>query len=159
MISFLLAVDRNGLIGKDNGLPWHLPADLKYFKETTMGKTIVMGRNTYESIGKPLPGRHNVVLTHDTTYRAEGCQVVHSPEAVLTLIKNDEEFFVIGGDGVFRAFEPYVGRLYLTQIDETFDGDTYFTMDYSNWKVCSEKEGVVDDKNHYSHRFVILEKP
>lgn len=158
MISFLLALDRNNLIGKDNSLPWHLPADLKYFKETTMGKTIVMGRKTYESIGKPLPGRKNIVLTRDLNYKAEGCSVVHSPEDVLKGEQLGDEIFVIGGDAVFKAFEPYVSRLYLTKIDYEFDGDTYFTMDYTDWKVGSEKEGTIDEKNLYPHRFVVLER-
>jgi dihydrofolate reductase len=159
MISFLLALDRNKLIGKDNDLPWHLPADLKYFKRVTMGHTIVMGRKTYQSIGKPLKGRENVVLTHDPHFGAPGCTVVHSPEAVLKLSRPDNEVFVIGGNGVFKAFEPYVDRLYLTEIDHAFDGDTYFTMDYANWLVQSEEEGTVDEINLYPHRFVVLNRP
>lgn len=159
MISFLLALDRNKLIGKDNDLPWHLPADLNYFKRVTMGHTIVMGRKTYQSIGKPLKGRENVVLTHDPHFEAPGCTVVHSPEDVLKLSRPDNEVFVIGGNGVFKAFEPYVDRLYLTEIDHAFEGDTYFTMDYANWLVQSEEEGTVDEINLYPHRFVVLSRP
>ncbi|HET6872133.1 MAG TPA: dihydrofolate reductase [Sporolactobacillaceae bacterium] len=159
MISFLLALDRNKLIGKDNDLPWHLPADLNYFKRVTIGHTIVMGRKTYQSIGKPLKGRENVVLTHDLHFEAPGCTVVHSPENVLKLSRPDNEVFVIGGNGVFKAFEPYVDRLYLTEIDHAFEGDTYFTMDYANWVVQSEEEGIVDEKNLYPHRFVVLNRP
>lgn len=159
MISYLVAVDQNGLIGKDNDLPWHLPADLKYFKETTMGKTIVMGRKTFESIGKPLPGRHTVILTRDPDYQVEGCTIVHSPEEVIQSKIKDQELFVIGGSAVFKAFEPYVKRLYLTQIDESFEGDTYFTLDYSGWKEISSREGTLDEKNSYPHRFLVMERP
>ena len=159
MISYLLAVDQNKLIGKDNDLPWYLPADLKYFKETTMGHPIVMGRRTYESIGKPLPGRENIVLTRDLQFSAEGCTIIHSPEDVLELSKSGQEVFVIGGNAVFKAFEPYVDRLYLTEIDYEFVGDTYFTMNYEDWKIISSRKGIEDDKNLYPHRFVILEKP
>jgi dihydrofolate reductase len=159
MISFLLALDKNKLIGKDNDLPWRLPADLKYFKRVTMGHTIIMGRLTYQSIGKPLPGRVNVVLTHDLHFEAPGCTVMHSPEDVLKLSHPDNEFFVIGGSGVFKAFEPYVDRLYLTEIDHEFEGDTYFTMDYSNWEIQSVEEGTVDEKNVYPYRFLVLNRP
>ncbi|WEG10860.1 dihydrofolate reductase [Pullulanibacillus sp. KACC 23026] len=159
MIAYLVAVDKENLIGKENALPWHLPADLKYFKELTMGRTIIMGRKTFMSIGKALPGRTNVVLTTDPHFEAPGCQVLHSVEEVLQLDSPHRELFIIGGNAVFKAFEKYVDRLYLTQIDHCFEGDTYFTMDYKNWIQVSEKEGIVDEKNRYPHRFLILERP
>lgn len=158
MISFLLAMDKNGLIGKDNDLPWYLPADLKYFKRVTMGHPIVMGRKTYESIGKPLPGRRNIVLTHNENFQASGCEVYHEPEAILSQVKEGEEWFVIGGAGVFNAFKPHVDRLYITYIDHEFEGDTYYEFNRSEWKLVSEEQGTVDEKNHYPHTFMVYDK-
>lgn len=158
MISFLVAFDRNRLIGRENELPWHLPADLEYFKQTTLGKTIVMGRKTYESIGKPLPGRTNVVLTKNTSFKAEGCTILHAPVQVLQISKPDEEVFVIGGNTVFKAFEPYVERLYITEINASFEGDTYFSMDYKKWTVVASTEGIQDEQNPYKHTFLVLER-
>ncbi|MFC7392811.1 dihydrofolate reductase [Scopulibacillus cellulosilyticus] len=159
MISFLLAMDKKKLIGKNNDLPWYLPADLKYFKKITMGHTIVMGRKTFESIGKPLPGRDNVVITRDTSYRHEGITVFHNPEDFLRQYDHDGEIFVIGGAKLFEAFFPYADRLYITLIEETFEGDTYFKgFHEEDWHLISEKQGTVDEKNKYQHRFLVYEK-
>ncbi|WP_243290802.1 dihydrofolate reductase [Bacillus sp. FJAT-47783] len=161
MLSFLVAMDRNRLIGKDNDLPWHLPADLKYFKEVTMGHKIVMGRKTYESIGRPLPGRENIVLSTNPEYEAEGCKVFHSIENFLHFAKEhrDEELFVIGGAVIFNRLFDKADRLYITEIDETFDGDTYFPhFNKSEWNLLSEKEGTMDEKNIYPHRFLVYER-
>ncbi|KSU83385.1 dihydrofolate reductase [Fictibacillus enclensis] len=157
MISYVFAMDRNRLIGKQNDLPWHLPADLKHFKKVTMGKPILMGRKTYESIGKPLPGRENIILTRDESFQAEGCTVLHTVQDALD--RQDTELCVIGGSEVFRLFMPYVERMYVTRIDESFDGDTYFpAYDESEWNIIDRTTGILDEKNKYPHEFLTFEK-
>ncbi|MGC4378742.1 dihydrofolate reductase [Fictibacillus sp. Mic-4] len=157
MISYVVAMDENHLIGSKNKLPWHLPADLKYFKKVTMNKPIVMGRKTYESIGKPLPGRENIVLTRDRNYKAEGCTVIYSVEDIIK--RDNEEICVIGGAEVFRLFMPYVNRMYITKIHETFEGDTYFPdFNEKEWKIVSKTPGQVDEKNKYPHDFIVYDK-
>lgn len=160
MISFLWAQDKNGLIGKNNELPWRLPADLKYFKETTMGHPIVMGRKTYESIGKPLPGRTNIILTRDENYQAEGCLVIHTKEDLLKWIrKSGDEVFITGGSEVFSLFMQEADRLYVTQIHEVFEGDTHFpSVDWDNWKLISEKKGSKDEKNPYDFEYLVYKR-
>lgn len=157
MISFVVAMDENNAIGKNNDLPWYLPNDLKHFKNVTMGKPIVMGRKTYESIGKPLPGRENIVVTRDEHYHAEGTTVVHSVDEVIK--KEAEELCVIGGTEIFKLFMPLADRLYVTEIHHTFDADTYFPeINRDEWRVVSRKPGIVDEKNKYPHDFVVYEK-
>ncbi|WP_449536640.1 dihydrofolate reductase [Ferdinandcohnia sp. Marseille-Q9671] len=160
MISLLLAMDKNQLIGKDNDLPWRLPADLAYFKRVTMGHPIIMGRKTYDSIGRPLPGRENIIVTRDKTYHAEGCKVIHSIEEIVTLSENTEqELFVIGGAEIFKEILPYSDRLYITEIEEEFEGDTYFpAFDKADWKVISKEKGIKDEKNQYDYTFLVYEK-
>lgn len=159
MISFVVAMDQNRVIGKENQLPWHLPADLKYFKKVTTGHTIVMGRKTFESIGRPLPNRRNVVLTRDEQYEAEGCEVVNTIEEVLSIARKEEECFVIGGTEVFMLFWDHVDRLYVTYIDESFEGDTFFPeIDRAEWEIVGVEEGVVDEKNRYRHEFRTYER-
>src|SRR5690606_308269 len=160
MISLLVAMDKNRLIGKDNDLPWRLPADLAYFKRVTMGHPIIMGRKTYDSIGRPLPGRENIIVTRDTSYKMEGCKVIHSIDEILKLNEeHDQELFVIGGAEIFKEILPYSDRLYITEIDEEFEGDTYFpAFDKSEWKVISEEKGVKDEKNPYDYTFMVYEK-
>jgi dihydrofolate reductase len=157
MISFVVAMDENRAIGKDNTLPWHLPADLQYFKKVTMGKPIVMGRKTYESIGKPLPGRENIVVTRHLEYKAEGTTIVHSIDEVLK--KEAEEICVIGGTEIFKMFLPVADRLYITEIHDTFDADTFFPkLNEEVWTEVSREAGTVDEKNKYPHDFVVYEK-
>ncbi|MDM5315332.1 dihydrofolate reductase [Fictibacillus sp. b24] len=157
MISFVVAMDENRAIGKDNDLPWYLPNDLKHFKNVTMGKPIVMGRKTYESIGKPLPGRENIVVTRDDNYQAEGTTIVHSVDDVLK--KDAEELCVIGGTEIFKLFMPVADRLYVTEIHHTFDADTYFPeINRDEWREVSRKPGILDEKNKYAHDFVVFEK-
>lgn len=160
MISFLVAMDQNRVIGKDNKLPWHLPADLKYFKELTMGHPIIMGRKTYESIGRPLPGRKNIVITRNKDYTAEGCTVIHSISEVKELEdKRNEELFVIGGAEIFEQTFSIADRLYITMIEETFEGDTYFpTFNEDEWIVVSKEKGVRDERNVYEHYFLVYER-
>ena len=158
-ISLIAALDRNGLIGADGDIPWRLPADLEYFKATTMGKPILMGRKTHESIGKPLPGRHNIVLTRQPTYQAPGCTIVHSIPAAMAAAGTATELMVIGGSTVYEALLPYADRLYLTYIDGVFDGDTYFPpFSREAWHVVSEEAHPPDGKNPHPYRFVVLER-
>lgn len=160
MISLLVAMDKNQLIGKDNDLPWRLPADLAYFKRVTMGHPIIMGRKTYDSIGRPLPGRENIIVTRDTSYKAEGCKVIHSIEEIVKMNQQtDQELFVIGGAEIFKEILPHSDRLYITEINEGFDGDTYFpTFDKAKWKVISKEQGIKNEKNPYDYTFLVYEK-
>ncbi|QDY46662.1 dihydrofolate reductase [Planococcus glaciei] len=141
MISLMVAHDPNRVIGKDNQLPWHIPEDLAYFKKHTIGKGIVMGRNTYESIGRPLPKRRNIVVTRNPEYRADGIDVVHTlNEAVRLAEEQHEEVMVIGGEQIFRTILPQADRLYITLIKKEFDGDTFFPEYGPEWTVVSESE-------------------
>lgn len=160
MISLLLAMDKNQLIGKDNDLPWRLPADLAYFKRVTMGHPIIMGRKTYDSIGRPLPGRENIIVTRDTSYKAEGCKVIHSIEDIVKMSEEtDQELFVIGGAEIFKEILPHSDRLYITEIEEEFEGDTYFpAFDKDEWKIISKEKGIKDEKNPYEYTFLVYEK-
>lgn len=160
MISFLWAEDSNGLIGKNNDLPWRLPADLKYFKETTMGNPIVMGRKTFESIGKPLPGRKNIILTRDESYRAADCLVFYGKEPLLQWIEQQNtEVFITGGAEIFQLFLAEVNRLYVTKIFHTFEGDAYFPkLDWSKWQLASSQAGLKNEKNPYDYEFQIYER-
>lgn len=158
-IALIAALDRNRLIGAEGEIPWHLPADLKHFKTTTMGKPLIMGRKTYESIGRPLPGRQNIVLTSRPEYEAPGCTVVHSIPAALAAAAPAAEVMVIGGGTLYEALLPHAHRLYLTCIDAAFAGDTYFpSFDQDAWQVVSEEAHPPDAKNPHPYRFVILER-
>ncbi|PSL41896.1 dihydrofolate reductase [Planomicrobium soli] len=141
MISLMVAHDPDRVIGKDNQLPWHIPEDLAYFKKHTVGKGIVMGRNTYESIGRPLPKRRNIVVTRNTEYQVEGAEVVHSLDHAIQLAEEfHEEVMVIGGEQVFRTILPRADRLYITLIKKTFEGDTFFPEYGDEWQAVSESE-------------------
>ena len=160
MISLIVAMDQNRVIGKNNELPWHLPADLQYFKKVTMGHPIVMGRKTFESIGRVLPGRENVIVTRNQDFKAEGCVVLHDIEQIKTFADSrDEEVFVIGGAEIFKEILPVTDRLYITEIHETFEGDTFFpVIDENQWDKISSNSGSIDEKNRYAHDFIILQK-
>lgn len=141
MISLMVAHDPNRVIGKDNQLPWHIPEDLAYFKKHTIGKGIVMGRNTYESIGRPLPKRRNIVVTRNPEYRADGIDVVHNLDEAIRLAKEQhEEVMVIGGEQIFRTILPHADRLYITLIKQEFDGDTFFPEYGAEWTAVAESE-------------------
>lgn len=150
-IAMIAAMANNRIIGKDNQMPWHLPADLAFFKQTTLGKPVLMGRRTYESIGRPLPGRLNIVISRDENWQAAGVTRVASPEAALALVQDHDEIMVIGGGAIYQAFLPLADTLYLTLIQADIAGDTQFP-DYEaqgNWQ--SEQLGVhhADEKNQY----------
>ncbi|MCS0672117.1 dihydrofolate reductase [Cytobacillus firmus] len=160
MISLMWAMDQNRVIGKDNKLPWHLPEDLKFFKRTTMGHPIAMGRKTWDSIGRPLPGRENIVITRNKSFSCKGCTVVNTVEELLKYsgVKEDE-IFVIGGAEIFKAILPAADRLYLTMIYDQFAGDTYFPeLDMSEWDLLSREKGTRDEKNPYDFEFLIYKR-
>ncbi|HHU19470.1 MAG TPA: dihydrofolate reductase [Bacilli bacterium] len=157
MLSMIFANDRNYLIGKDNWIPWDIPNDLGYFKAITTGKTIIMGRKTFESFGKPLPNRHHVVLTRNKDFQADGCVVFHQIEDVLDYIKpfSDQEVIVIGGSEIYQQFLKYADRLYITYIDAEFEGDTYLPeFDLSNWQLTSKEKGIKNEENPYDYYFL-----
>ncbi|MGO4500534.1 dihydrofolate reductase [Paenibacillus sp. 2RAB27] len=157
-ISFIFAMDRNRAIGVNNKLPWHLPGDLKFFKNVTMGHPILMGRKTYESIGKPLPGRRNVILTQNSAYQAEGCEVIHSVDEAIDAFR-DQELFVIGGAEIFKLFASHVNRMYITYIEDEFEADTFMSdLDLSNWTLVSSEQGERNEKNPYEYYFRIYER-
>jgi dihydrofolate reductase len=156
-LSLIAALAANRVIGLDNRMPWHLPADLKRFKALTWGKPILMGRKTHESIGRPLPGRHNIVLSAAPGWRAEGCSVAHSLGEAMDLARGADELMVIGGSSLYQRFLPEADRLYLTLIEREFEGDTYFPV-YSpeDWREL-ESQAVVDDPAvDFAYRFVVL---
>ena len=158
-LSLVVAVSENGFIGKDNALPWHLPEDLKYFKALTMGKPILMGRKTYQSIGRPLPGRQNIVLSRDSELVIAGCDVVHSLEHALQIIGAEPELMVIGGATLYQLTLPQATRLYLTRVHTHVDGDTQFpAYDAEDWQVIDEQAFVPADNERVGCTFFTLER-
>jgi dihydrofolate reductase len=160
IISMIAAMANNRVIGLDNKMPWHLPADLQHFKKVTTGKPVIMGRKTFESIGRPLPGRRNIIITRNSEYTAQGIEIVTTPDAALELVATTEEVMIIGGGNIYEQFLPKAERLYLTFIDLDVKGDTQFP-DYNkvaNWYVKEEQENHPDDKNLSSYKFVTLYK-
>jgi dihydrofolate reductase len=158
-LSLIVAMTKNRVIGKNNALPWHLPADLKHFKSLTMGHHIVMGRKTYESIGKPLPGRTSVVVTRNVNYSMPGVIVVSSLEAAIAACGDDAEIFVIGGAELYRQAINLADRIYLTEIDADISGDAYFTeLGRKLWLETERESHAPDEKNAYPHHFVIYER-
>ena len=161
MISVIVAKSQNGVIGVNNKLPWYLPADLKRFKEITVGHTVVMGRKTFQSIiarlGKPLPNRRNIVLTRDESYAYPRVEVIHSLSDLLDI---DEELHVIGGAEIYRQLIDRVDRLYMTEVKANIDGDTYFpAIDMCDWREVSREQFKADDKNQYDFDFVVYDRP
>lgn len=158
MISFIVAMDANRAIGVNNQLPWSLPADLAYFKKVTMEHPIIMGRKTFESIGRPLPGRENIVITRNASYQPEGVTICHSIEEAV-YERDDKEVFIIGGAHIFEQTLRYADRLYITHIHEEFPGDTFFpVIESSQWEVVSKEKGMKDEKNPYDYDFVVYER-
>lgn len=157
-VIFVVAMAKNRVIGRDNELPWRLPADIKYFRRVTMGHTILMGRKTHESIGKPLDGRKNVIMTRDHAYQAEGCDVIHSVEEGLALLE-EGDLYVVGGAEIYRSFFPYADRLLITMLDIEAEGDTYFPqINEEEWKLVTSEPGETDEKNPYVFSFLTYER-
>jgi dihydrofolate reductase len=160
MISFIVAMDENTAIGKNNQLPWHLPEDLKFFKRVTMGHPIAMGRKTHESIGRLLPGRENIIITRNPHFQCEGCTVFYSIQDFTAYCKSiEKEIFVIGGAEIFKETFKFADRLYITRIHHEFAGDTFFPeFDERQWTLNSCTKGIKDEKNPYDYDFCIYDR-
>ena len=164
-LALICAMAENRVIGKNNSLPWRLSHDLRYFKQTTMGSCIIMGRRTFESIGRALPGRSNIVISSNPEYEAEGVRVVHSLDEALRLaesiavINGAEETFVIGGAGLYQAALPMAQRFHLTRVHAAVDGDTYLTgFDEDEWQEIAREDFTGDDSNPYDYSICLLER-
>ena len=159
LISIIVAASTNDVIGRQGGLPWRLPDDLRNFKRLTMGKPVVMGRLTWESIGRPLPGRQNIVVTRNPGFEAEGCDVVASPAAALTVAGTAGEVMIIGGGQIYDLFLPKAGRLYMTRVQCEIDGDTRFPpVDEATWRLVDAEPHPADDANEYAFEFRTYER-
>ena len=158
IISLIAAMDKNRLIGVKNGLPWHLPADFKHFKEVTMGKPVIMGRKTFESIGKALPGRKNIVISR-AGFAAEDVSVVDSIEKALEAVAGADEVMIIGGASFYEQMIDRADRMYLTYVDAECEGDAWFPgFEANDWDVIEEKSYPADDKNNYAFRIVTYQR-
>jgi dihydrofolate reductase len=164
-VALIVARTRNGVIGRDNSMPWHLPEDLRYFKRVTTNKPVIMGRHTWESLGKPLPGRDNLVITRNPDYRAEGATVVHDVATALQLAnslanaRGANEIMVIGGAQIYREALPYITRAYITEIDAEIEGDTFFNaLDSDIWEETARERHAPCEKNPYPYCFVTFER-
>ncbi|NIY87545.1 type 3 dihydrofolate reductase [Vibrio campbellii] len=158
IISMIAAMADNRIIGKDNQMPWHLPADFAWFKRCTMGKPVVMGRKTYESIGRPLPGRLNIVISRDASLSIEGVTTVTSIEQALEVAGEVEEVMIIGGGAIYAACLPMANKLYVTHIEAEIEGDTQFPDWGNEFKETYSEAYQADEKNAYNMRFTVLEK-
>ena len=159
IISIIAGMDKNRLIGQGNRLPWRLPADMKHFRRYTLGKPVLMGRKTFESIGKPLPKRTNIILTRDLDYQADGCIVRHSIEEALKTASGCEEIMIIGGASIYELFLPCADRLYLTYIHDCFEGDVYFPVfDMADWQEVKRVDCQPDEKNPHPYSFLFLHR-
>lgn len=160
--SIIVAKAENNIIGKDNGLIWHMPQDLKHFRSTTMGHYIIMGRKTFEATQKPLPGRTSIVITRNKEYKAEGCLIVNNIEEAfrLGMENKQEEVFILGGGEIYKHAMDLADKIYLTEIKQTFEGDTYFPeIDDRKWQEIKREEFKADDKNPHDYAFVELVRP
>jgi len=158
-VTLIAAVAENGVIGKDNRLIWRLPSDMKYFREQTLGKPVLMGRKTFESLGRPLKDRTNIVLSRTLESAPEGCELVRSVPEALAKYGADGELMVIGGADIYAQTLAAADRLLLTEIGQAFEGDTEFpAFDRNEWKLVSRAEGVLDEKNLLPHAFCVYEK-
>jgi dihydrofolate reductase len=159
LISMVVAATENDVIGRDNGMPWHLPDDLKYFKARTMGKPMLMGRKTFESIGKPLPGRTSVVLTRDPKWHADGVVIVRSLDEALCWAEGEPELCAVGGAEIFRLVMPMARRLFLTRIHASIAGDTFFPKpDPREWREVERTEHPADARHAYAMSFLTLDR-
>jgi dihydrofolate reductase len=158
-VSFIVAADRDGTIGRKGRLPWRLPADLRHFKHTTMGKPMIMGRRTWESIGRALPGRRSIVVTRQREFEAPGVELAATPEAALALAEPAHEVMVIGGEAVYRALLERCDRIYLTRVEEHVEGDTRFPeLDPGRWREVEREERPADPANPYALTFLVLDR-
>ncbi|MCG8410154.1 MAG: dihydrofolate reductase [Bacteroidales bacterium] len=159
MISIIVAVSENNVIGKDNDLIWHLPRDLKHFKETTTGHYVIQGRKTFESFGRPLPNRVNVIITRNEDLKIDGCIVVHSLQEALEAAKTDNEIFIIGGGTIYEQAMSLADRIYLTKVHQEFEGDTFFPkIDEDKWMEIDKRKFAPDEKNKYPFTILTLDR-
>lgn len=156
-IAFVVARDRNGVIGKGGRLPWRLPDDMRHVRALTVGKPLIMGRRTYESIGRPLRDRTNIVLTRDPSFHPEGVKVARSTDEALALAGDAPEIIVFGGADVFAQFLPMTDRIYMTEVDAEVEGDTYFSPG-GDWRVVEREQHQADDRHPFAFRFLTLER-
>lgn len=156
--SIYVAISQNGVIGKEGDLPWRLPSDLARFKRVTMGHPIIMGRKTHESIGWPLPGRMNIVITRNKKYKAEGCVIVNSLEEALEKTGTNDEIFIIGGSTIYQQALALADKIYLTRVKANVDGDTFFRFDESKWQQTSSENHTANEKDQYDYEFLTLER-
>jgi dihydrofolate reductase len=158
IVTAVVAISENHVIGKDNKLLWYLPADLKHFKQITTGHTVIMGRKTYESVGKPLPNRRNIIITRQAI-TIPGCEVVNSIEAALALCADEPEVFIVGGAEIYRQSITLTDRIYLTIVHKEFEGDSFFPeIKKEEWKEVSREDYQPDEKNLLPYSFITLEK-
>lgn len=160
MVTIIAAIAANNALGKDNQLIWHLPADLKRFKKTTLNHAVIMGRKTYESLGKTLPNRTNIVITRDKNYKVEGCVVVNSlKDALKAAAEIDENPFILGGAEIYKQVMPYTDKLDITFVHHQFEADVYFPeIDKTIWKETSREDFKADENNKYDYSFVTFER-
>jgi dihydrofolate reductase len=159
LVSIVAALDRNGVIGKEGAIPWKLPADQRRFKDLTMGRPIIMGRKTHESIGRALPGRVNIILSRNGNYAAENCMVVRSLGEALAQSKDSDEVFVIGGAEIYAQALPLAGRLYLTYVEGEFEGDARFpAFDAAEWVELSRERFAADADNPFDSTLVVMQR-
>lgn len=158
-ITLVVAAAENNAIGKNNQMPWHLPNDFKYFKKSTIGHSIVMGRKTFESIGKPLPERRNIILTRDQQYQNPEIDIANSIGEVLTYCRDEREIFIIGGADIFKQALPLAQKVLLTRVHATIDGDTFFPeLAASEWELVSQEEHKKDEKHAYDYTFEVWQR-
>jgi dihydrofolate reductase len=161
IIALVLAVSENGVIGKDNALPWRLPADLRYFRKVTASYPLIMGRKTFDSVGRPLPGRRNIIITRQANFQIPGCDVVHTLDEAIQLAQstNAPQISIVGGAEIFRQALPLATRIYLTRIHAEFEGDAFFAIpDPEKWKEVSRDDHLADAENPYSYSFIVYER-
>jgi dihydrofolate reductase len=158
IVTIVVAIAENYAIGKNNQLLWHMPADLKHFKQITSGHTVIMGRRTYDSVGKPLPNRRNIIITRQDI-SIPGCEVVKSVDEALELCAGEEEVFIVGGAEIYKLAMDQTDRIYLTIIHHSFDADTVFPeIDYMQWKETAREDHQPDEKHKYSYSFITLDR-
>lgn len=159
-LSLFVAAAENNVIGNNNQLPWYLPTDLARFKALTTGHPVIMGRKTYQSIGKPLPNRHNIIITRDSDFHAPGCTIVDSLQAAMHAAEQDAsaEVFVIGGASIYQLAMPLAQTIYLTRVHAQIPGDTFFELNPADWEITTNQRHTADDKNPYDYSFITLKR-
>lgn len=161
MISIIVATAKGGVIGRHNGLPWKLPGEMAFFKRTTTGHPVIMGRKTYESIGRPLPERTNIVITRDPNSKFAGCTVATSLDDAIRIAEKSpgaDEVFIIGGEAIYNLALPLANRVYLTRVNAKIKGDKFFKYDENDWTTVNTDQHFADEKNMYNYEFVVLER-